>query len=108
MLKNIKKLLICTTSLPLMLLLAAATHIGADQTSQPNNPVSKAREQLKNLQILTEAPELDYEKLEQMEKNLKKTRFDLGNCKNKNMDNEVINLQLLQEMEGLEKELKAC
>lgn len=41
-------------------------------------------------------------------KDLKDTRFSLGNCKNKNMDHEVQNLELLQEIESLKKELKAC
>ena len=39
---------------------------------------------------------------------LKATRYNLGNCKNKNMDHEVQSLELLQEIEGLKKELKAC
>ena len=43
-----------------------------------------------------------------LEKDLKATRFNLGQCKNKNMDHEVANLELLQKIEGLEKELKAC
>jgi regulator of replication initiation timing len=41
-------------------------------------------------------------------KDLSATKYTLGNCKNKNMDHEVRSLELLQEIEGLKKELKAC
>ena len=103
MLKNVKKLLICTKSFSLMLLLSTATHIGADQTSQPVNPVSKAKEQLQNLLIRIDIPTL-----EELNKDLKETRYKSGKCKNKNMDHEVQGVELLQEIEGLKKELKAC
>ena len=52
------------------------------------------------------------EKLEEdkdtLSKDLSATKYTLGNCKNKNMDHEVRSLELLQEIEGLKKELKAC
>ena len=44
----------------------------------------------------------------EVEKDLKASRFNLGECKNKNMKHEVANLELLQRIEGMEKELKAC
>ena len=43
-----------------------------------------------------------------LNKDLSATKYTLGNCKNKNMDHEVRSLELLQEIEGLKKELKAC
>ena len=43
-----------------------------------------------------------------LNKDLDATKYTLGNCKNKNMDHEVRSLELLQEIEGLKKELKAC
>ncbi|XP_028413194.1 protein bicaudal D-like [Dendronephthya gigantea] len=45
---------------------------------------------------------------ETIKKDLSSAQFTLGNCKNKNMDHEVQNLELLQEIESLKKELKAC
>ena len=58
-----------------------------------------------NLQ--TENANLKSEK-ENLHKDLDATKYTLGNCKNKNMDHEVRSLELLQEIEGLKKELKAC
>ena len=58
-----------------------------------------------NLQ--TENSNLKSEK-ESLSKDLDATKYTLGNCKNKNMDHEVRSLELLQEIEGLKKELKAC
>ena len=43
-----------------------------------------------------------------LNKDLSATKFTLGNCMNKNMDHEVRSLELLQEIEGLKKELKPC
>ena len=58
-----------------------------------------------NLQ--TENSKLKSEK-DSLSKDLDATKYTLGNCKNKNMDHEVRSLELLQEIEGLKKELKAC
>ena len=43
-----------------------------------------------------------------LSKDLSAKKYTLGNCKNNNMDHEVRSLELLQEIEGLKKELKAC
>ena len=45
---------------------------------------------------------------ESQSNDLSATRYTLGNCKNKNMDHEVRSLELLEEIEALKKELKAC
>ena len=60
---------------------------------------------LQDSQQKNEALEQDKDTLT---KDLSATKFTLGNCKNKNMDHEVRSLELLQEIEGLKKELKAC
>lgn len=48
------------------------------------------------------------EKKETLIKDLDDTKYKFGKCKNKNMDHEVRSMELLQEVEGLKKELKAC
>ena len=67
--------------------------------------LESAKERESKLQEQNENLEQDKDTLT---KDLSATKFTLGNCKNKNMDHEVRSLELLQEIEGLKKELKAC
>ena len=45
---------------------------------------------------------------DRLSKDVADTKYKLGACKNKNMDHEVRTLELIQENDGLKKELAAC
>lgn len=83
-----------------------------NKLNDTENKLNEAREELKKAKqekenLLQENSLVKSEK-ETIKTDLSSTQYTLGNCKNKNMDHEVQNLELLQEIESLKKELKAC
>jgi chromosome segregation ATPase len=75
------------------------------EVSSLKHELKSSKQQENNLKV--ENANLESEK-DTLTKDLDAAKYTLGNCKNKNMDHEVRSLELLQEIEGLRNELKAC
>ena len=106
--KRKRKLLSCLLLSSSVLFLFIGSLAGAAQADNTLDPVSMTREYLENTIFVPSEEDILKKKIAEVKKDTDSARYVLGTCKNKNMDNEVLSLELLEEIEHRKKELKAC